>query len=189
MIITYKISQKKSEKMMIWFDVMWYQHLDCFELWGHDFHCVLFVFKLSFLYISGEVFLESLFHIQFVSVDISFFCVIDFVRNHMIYVQRWKWKIFKTRTKKRVMIFCCDCIEKDHHCKMGMLIVQNGCGWGGVFIFICLPNKKWLISKCLKLKRRRNTLSMSVINVYMGITMNITNILFSLILNSFILKF
>ena len=39
------------------------------------------------------------------------------------------------------MIFCVTAhrwIKDHHHRKMGMLIVQNGCGWGGVFIFICL---------------------------------------------------
>ena len=83
------------------------------------------------------VFFESLFHIKFVGLNLFFILhVIDLLLN--IYRDK-NGKIVKTRT--RVMIFCVTAhrwIKDHHHRKMGMLIVQNGCGWGGVFIFICL---------------------------------------------------
>ena len=34
---------------------------------------------------------------------------------------------------------------------MGMLIVQNGCGWGGVFVFSSLPAEKRLIENDMSL--------------------------------------
>ena len=139
--------------MMIWFNLRCVIPTSKIVLNSEGMTSIVYCLYSNYHFcISHEVyvFLQSLFHIKFVCR--SFYFVIDLL-EYIWYTAIMEWEtFFKTRTReRRVMIFLWLYRKDHHHHKMGMLIVQNGCGWGGVFVFSSLPAEKRLIENDMSL--------------------------------------